>query len=472
MQSHRLRRVFHGVLDHPLYFVLLAIVVAFTVWAVQSRTQPYKIQAEFASAFNAVQGQPVDIYGVGAGMIDGLHYDKKIGSKNGGGVVVTIGIMDKQFTPLHKGTTVDLRWGSTIGNGTRRLDVNPGPQSAPLIKNGGIVPTHDTTAPVDVDQVQDIFTMKERGRLTGMLANVRAAIKGEPSNIKSAINSAPAALGAADNVFSDIRSENYALHGLISAGNSLTSTLAARAGTVSNLISSAGTTFTSLADNASGVQQTIQNLPGALSEARGTLQRVDHSVGIVNGLVNDIRPGAAKLTPLANQLEPTLLDLHSVVPNGVATLQTVTRSAPSINRLLKVATPVISNVGTDARQLAPMTACIIPYAPEAASALIGAGSWVQNYALQKQGSIPGITWHGATTANGLIEQHGLRAVPVVDTESAHIYPTTPEQYIKLFGKQYGLIRPPGYGVGQPQFNSSCGITPGVLNPANDPEAAK
>jgi len=131
-KGYRLRRTGHWVLDHPLYIVLVAGVVAFTMWVIGTRNEPYIVKAAFTSGFNLVPGLPVDVYGQQVGMITGVKYDSSVA---GGEAIVSVGISDRAFIPLHRGTTVEARWGSTIGNGTRRLDVDPGPQSAPKIPN-------------------------------------------------------------------------------------------------------------------------------------------------------------------------------------------------------------------------------------------------------------------------------------------------------------------------------------------------
>lgn len=478
--THRLRRGFHAVLDHPWYLVLLVIVVLFIDWAVSSRVQAYHVRAEFNSAFNIVSGQPVDVAGIQVGMVDDIKYNKTIGSKTAGGVILTVGISDPNYVPLHQGTKATLRWGSTIGNGTRRLDLEAGPASAPKIPDMGIIPPKDTIAPVDVDQIQDVFHKPVLKDLTNMLGHIAAGIDGQAPALHAGINSSAPALGAANNIFNDLNGDTYALKGLIASGDSLTHVLSSRASTVSNLVSSAGTTFAALSDNANGLQQSIQNLPGALTEARGTLAILDHSVGIVNRLVVDIRPGAAKLSPLADQLTPTLVDLHSVVPNGVAALQTATRSAPSITRLLNVGTPFISKVRSVTNTFAPMLSCIRQYTPEISGAVWGAGSWISTYVRARPHGTPGVTYTGR--ADGpYVDQHGVRAMPEASTESFHAYPPgfTSKDFVALSGgtkdglggKQYAFIRPPGLGANrQVRYVPQCGITPSVLNPATDPES--
>jgi ABC-type transporter Mla subunit MlaD len=466
-RGHRLRKLVHWVLDHPWHILLVIALALFTNWAIGTRSEPHHVRAEFTSAFNLVSGLPVDVDGLQVGKIAGVQYDD---ATPGGGAIVTIGISDKQYWPLHQGTTVESRWGSTIGNGTRRLDVNPGPATAPVIPEGGIIETQDTLPAVDIDQVENVFTQNTRQHLTRMLTNLGSGVSGQSVALRNGLSSAPAGVSAVNGVMTDLASDTYALQGLIINGNQLTSTLASRAPAISDLVTVAAQTFAELSDHANGLEQTIQNLPGALIETRGTLAQLDSSVGILSTLITDLRPGAAELSPLASAMGPALAELRSIVPTGVATLKQATAAAPSITRLLKVGTPFLPKVQSVTSQLAPMVACIRPYAPELGGALVAANSWISTYELVQPNASPGTTFVGAKEGP-YVRQHGVRAMAQAGPSSVDAVPPgiSTKTFVDATGLQYALPRPPGLSVGQPWFLPQCGAGPNSLNPADDPE---
>jgi ABC-type transporter Mla subunit MlaD len=466
-RGHRVRRTLHWLLGHPWYVVLAIGAVLFTNWAIGTRSEPHHVRAEFTSAFNLVTGQPVDVDGLQVGKIASVKYDD---STPGGGAIVTIGVTDNRYWPLHRGTTVESRWGATIGNGTRRLDLVPGPASAPAIPEGGIIETQDALPAVDLDQVLNVFTQKTRGHLTKMLSDLGAGVSGESTDLHNTFNYAAPAATAANGVMTDLASDTYALQGLIINGNQLTSTLASRAPAIGDLVTVAAQTFSTLSAHASGVQQTIQNLPGALAEARGTLAQLDSSVGILTTLITDLRPGAAKLTPLATAMRPALAELRSIVPTGVATLKQATAAAPSITRLLTTGAPFMPKVQSVSSSLAPMVACMRPYAPDLGSAITNANGWMNTYQLVSPNAAPGITFRGARQGQ-YVRQGGVRASPQVSATTIHAYPPgiTTQAFTQLTGKEYAEPRPPGLSVGQPWFLPQCGAGPNSLNPAADPE---
>ncbi|HWF53912.1 MAG TPA: MlaD family protein [Solirubrobacteraceae bacterium] len=464
--SHRPRRVFHWVLDHPWYLLLIVGVIVFVNWVISTRQEPYIVKAAFTSGFNMVSGLPVDVNGIQVGKIAGVTYD---GSVAGGEAIVSVGITNPAYIPLHRGTVVEARWGSTIGNETRRLDVTPGATSAPKIPNQGIIETNDTIPAQDVDQELNVFSAKTRQNLTSMLGHFQGSFQGQASYLHAGINSAPAALNAANGVLSDLNSDQYALRGLITNGNTLTSVLANRAQGISDLVTVAGNTFATMSDHANGLQQSIADLPGALTEARGTLARLNTSVGVLRGLITDIRPGAAQLAPLATAMVPTLASLHSIVPLGDATLTEATSDAPSITKLLSVATPFMPKVSSVTSQLAPMVACIRPFTPEGASGLVNAGEWMSTYTLEKPSA--GLVTYLGQQVGPFVEQHGVRAMPEASLTSDHAYPQglTTKTFINISHKGYAFPRSPGQAVDQPWYQPQCGDSPNSVNPADDPE---
>jgi ABC-type transporter Mla subunit MlaD len=435
-------------------------------WVSSTRSQPYHVRAEFATAFNLVPGLPVDVDGQQVGMISGVHY---VNTGADGSSIVDIGISDSHYYPLHAGTMVESRWGTTIGNGTRRLDLTPGPVTAPKIGNGGVIEARDTTPAVDLDQVLNVLTPRTRQHLTSMTGRLGAGINGQAPAIHAAINSSPPAFSAANGVLSDLASNTFALQALITNGDRLTTTLAQRAPAIESLVGSAGQTFATLSAHASGIQQSIQDLPGALTTARATLARLDGSVDTLGTLITDIRPGAAVLSPLAVSLRPALTTLHSLVPTAVATVTQATAAAPSITRLLQVGSPFMPKLTSVASQLAPMLACMRPYAPEAGSAIVSAGDWMSTYIRVAPHASPIVTYTGR--ADGpFVDEGGVRAMPEASlaTDHAVVGLSTPA-FIAAASKQYAEPRPPGLSVGQPWFLPQCGAGPNSVSPAADPE---
>jgi ABC-type transporter Mla subunit MlaD len=452
-----------SIVDRPWYVVLGLVVVAFTWWAIGTRHQPHHVKASFASAFNLVSGQAVSVDGLEVGKIGGVRYDH-------GKALVDIGISDGHFWPLHVGTRVVSRWGTTIGSGTRRLDLYPGPGSAPVLSGSAVIPTADTEPAVDVDQVLNTFTPGVRTHLRHLVGAMDAGFSGQTKQLSAALHTSAGGVRGTGGLMSDLASDTYALHQVVTNADRLTATLSARSQGVQDLITVAATTFQTFAQNTRGTQASISELPGTLRQAHSTLQRVDSSVNQLNRLMVALAPGARRLRPLAAQAQPALAQLRQTVPSAVATVATATTAAPHITSLMNAATPFMQTAPGVFGDLAPMVSCLRPYAPELGGALVGGGGSHQNYDVINPKLNPQIVRYvGIQRPNGTVEQHGLRATPMVSVASVET-PLNSAAFAKVSGKLYADPRPPGLTTGQPRFIPECGITKDALNPAKDPES--
>ena len=454
------------VLRNPLALVVLAGAVALTIWGIGTRGQPHHVRVEFSSAFNLESGLDVRVNGLLAGRIASVSYSN-------GSAIVGIGI-DNGYWPLHEGTTITSRYGTTIGSGTRYLSLVPGPASAPLIPEDGIISQADTKPAVDIDQILNVLNPKTRGSLQHWMSGLAGSLTGRSPQISRGIATTSPALSAASGLFADIAADRAGLKTLISNGDRLTRIIASRQASVSDLVTVAARTFAAFAANTSGVQNSIADLPATLDDARGTLARADTSVGHLRTLINALAPGAAVLPSLATNATPALQDLSRAVPPANTLVSTVTSSAPAVTTLLGKASPFIKDTGSVLSQLSPMVSCVLPYAPDAGSAVVGLGGWFSTYILTqpRAGDLPNqpTSFDGAVDANGLARFHPARAMPLVATSSLNAVPSpiTPSLFAAATGLKYAFPRPPGLDEGDPVFLPQCGVTANSLNPADAP----
>jgi virulence factor Mce-like protein len=430
-------------LSHP--YVPLGLIVAFViaVWAVGTRSQPHHVRAEFASAVDLYTGLDVTVAGLDAGRIDGVSYQ-------GGHAVVDMGI-DNAYWPLPRGTTAEIRYGTTIGNATRFIDLTPGPKRAQPIPDGDVIPLKDTGTPTEFDQVFNTFNSAARANLRQTLAETGTELGTRGAQLNAGIKSSVGGVQAVGGLAGQVAADQPALSALVENGDRVTATLATRQVQISDLMRVADATFHTFATNTAGVAGSLRRFPTTLSQARTTLGRLDGSIGHLNNLMTALKPGAAQLKPLAVALRPALNQLRDTVPTAVDLLRTGITAAPQITTLLKDAIPFSHSATPAFSQLAPMVSCITPYAPEIAGMLSTWSSWPSFY--------DGTANYGRVFANfGLVEPN--------------IYPkaVTPELFTKLTGQKYALVRPPGFNIGQPYYLPQCGAGQTGLNPANDPEA--
>lgn len=435
-----MRRLF---LDRPWALIVIAGLVAFGVWAVQSRSQDHTVRAAFSSAVSVVPGLDVQIDGVDVGKVQKVQYED-------GQALVDLGISDPDAWPLRRGTKAEIRFGTTIGNGTRNVALEPGPESAPPIPEDGIITRADTTTPVEFDDVFDTLNAKTRRRLRAAMQGTEQSTKDREDEIKEALRHAPAALDATNDVLADLLADGTALKALVRNGDRVTETLGQRQEIVSNLVTAASGTFDAFGRRTARITQSLDRFAPMLKDVDGTLARADGSLDKVDTLMQTIRPGAQELPSLAKTAGPALVRLQDVAPVAVSTLKTVRTVSPRVATLLDTATPFMAPASKALNGLAPVVRCIRNYVPEIAGWTQTWGGFAKNYDNTSHYTRIKLK-EGITSANGLVPSaEFLKAIPGTDN-------------------RYALPRPPGLNAGKPWFDPECGVTKDALDPTKDPE---
>jgi virulence factor Mce-like protein len=422
--------------------VAVAATIAITFVAVRSREQPHSVHASFSSAADLNVGDDVDLAGIAVGRVDAVKYDD-------GGADVTLGIDNGPAWPLRRGATAALRFGTTIGVGTRRIDLMQGPAGAPVVADGGIVPTAETGTPVEWDQVFGIFNKPTRTAEQLAAREGAAVLVGRAGELNQGLAAMPAGTGAASGVFADLASDRALLTQLVPVTDRVTSTLASHAGQISALVLVAQQTLGTFAARTQSVKATLAGLPSALAQTQTTLGRLDQTATQLQPMLAQLAPGAKQLRTLGHYLQPALTALQAVTPAGVRAADTARAATKPIAALL----PTLGSfLGADTTavlsRLDPMLGCIVPYAPEIAGFLSNWNSWNDH---PLNGSDYG-RYH-------IIAGSLLTPSPPLNTVLAARIP----------GISYARALAPGQAAGAPWELAPCGYTNSLGNPAADPQ---
>jgi virulence factor Mce-like protein len=431
------------VLDRPWALIAGAALVGFGVWALQTRSQDHTGRAAFSSAVSVVPGLDVQIDGVDVGKVQKVQYED-------GQALVDLGIKDDSAWPLHRGTKAEIRFGTTIGNGTRSVALDPGPRSAPPIPEDGIITRADTTTPVEFDDVFNTLSANTRRRLRAALDGSARATARRDKEISAALRHAPGALDATNDVLADLLADGSALKALVRNGDTVTQTLAQRQEVVSDLVTAASGTFDAFGRRTARIQQSLDRFAPMLKDTDTTLARADGSLDRIDTLMQTIRPGAQKLPSLAKTAGPALTRLQDVAPVAVTTLKTVRSVSPKVSSLLDVATPFMDPTTKALDGLAPVVRCVRNYVPEIAGWAQTWGGWSKNFDNTSHYARVKVK-EGITSANGLLpSSQFVNAIPGTDN-------------------RYAMPRPPGLNAGTPWFDPECGVTKDALDASKDPE---
>jgi phospholipid/cholesterol/gamma-HCH transport system substrate-binding protein len=153
-----------------------AIVVAILVVAwLFMRGGSYEVNAIFQTGGQLVKGANVTVGGKAVGKV------KSITLTDNNMANVQLEINDDSLRPLHRGTKATIRLFSMSGVANRFVALQPGPNNAKEIPNGGVIPLDDTESPVDLDQLFNSFTPAVTKGLQGFIRGSAAQYADDPS---------------------------------------------------------------------------------------------------------------------------------------------------------------------------------------------------------------------------------------------------------------------------------------------------
>lgn len=416
--------------------------VLFGFWVASTRTQEHHVRAVFPAATSLVPGLDVQAHGVDVGKISSVEYVD-------GRAVVGLGIDDDQVWPLRRGTTATIRYGTTAGNGTRRIDLVPGPEDAPEIEDGGIIASRDTRAPVEFDEIFRMMDHASRTHMRSLVDRTAKTLEDRAGKLNAGIRATAPALENAGGLLGDLAADQAALRNLITGTHRAAGTLDAHREQVAGIISLASQTFAEFAANTRAIGESIELAPDTLKDARSTLARLDGSVDKLTTLVKDAGPGAAELPRLATDARPAVARLARTAPVLTDLLRSGRRTAPDITELLKEAAPFARRLTPILTDVAPMFGCLRPYTPEIAGAMSNWASYAKNH--DDYGHYARMNVLGGPTS--------LTSQPPIATSTV----------TQGTGIRYAMPRPPGQNEGRPWFLPECGVGPDALDPTKDPE---
>jgi virulence factor Mce-like protein len=403
----------------------------------------HTVRAAFQSAIQVVPGQEVRVAGRKVGAVESIKEED-------GEAVVGMKIGDDAW-PLHRGTTARLRFGSVGGYAARFVELEPGPDSAPALPDGGALTSADTITPVEYDQIFNTFDKPTRRNLQGMLGNAAATLGDRGGDLARGLHEGAPALDRISNTMGDLGADPHALDKLVRAGARTSAALRSRDPQLRALLDQAASTFDELAGQARAQQVTLERFPAALTSGRATLRRLDSSLDGLDGLVADLGPGARGLREMAPTAYRSTATLHELAPLVTRTLTDGAQSVPDIDRLVRAGTTFMPKTGRVLHELSPMLHCIRPYTPELAgmwSTWLSFSGWSDDKAGYSRAlltvALPGMT-PGST----------MNSKQVVETYKGRIF--------------YAMPRPPGLNAGKPWFLPECGAGPDALDASKDPE---
>jgi phospholipid/cholesterol/gamma-HCH transport system substrate-binding protein len=367
-----------GRYGRPIAVAALAIVVLAVLFLVFGRGGGATYKLEFAEGDQLVRGNQVQVGGVPVGSVTNiaLTHDFK--------AVVTIHV-NSSLTPLHRGTTAQVRVPSLSSVANRYVALSLGPNNAPALASGTTLPASATKDVTDLDQLFNTFNPQTRKGLQQFIQGTAEQYVGTSKDLGAATEYFAPSLSATDHFFAElVRDQSTFTKFLVETAKAVT-TIGARKEQLSDLVENANTTFTAVGSEQQNLAKGLKELPVTLRQGNETFANLPSTFSTLKTLIDASRPTVKPLEQLFTKLEPLLRTATPVVTNFATAfskpgpgndLTDFVRALPKLAAQLETATP--ANVRS-LQESIPITAFFGPYSPDLEGTLRNFGQTAAYY---------------------------------------------------------------------------------------------
>lgn len=326
--------------------IFLALAAAGALAALlQSASAQGSSTATFAVVFDdargLIAGQLVKVAGAQAGTIKDVTVVKEGSGANTSFKAKIEGSIDSKFMPFHANATCTIRPQGLIAE--NYLECDPGSPPAPVLQSKAgqppTVPVQNTTEPVSLLDLFNIFNAPTRERFALILNELGIGTAGEGENFNDILYRANPALKLADQVVGILSSQSAQLQTLIDATNTIAQEGATHTGAVQSFLDQAATLTSTTAAHRSNLELAINRLPRLLAVAQPSLSQLDVVAREGTPLVQQLGVAAPYLNKVSKDLGPFVAQARP----GLAKLSTaLTTAIPAIKHV----TPVVTALGS------------------------------------------------------------------------------------------------------------------------------
>jgi phospholipid/cholesterol/gamma-HCH transport system substrate-binding protein len=368
----RAARPSRGRYGRPLALGALAIVVLVVAFIVFGGGGGDTYKLEMKEGFQLVRGDQVQVGGVPVGSITSIDLTNDFKA------LVTVHI-DSSLTPLHAGTTAQVRVPSLSSVANRYIALSPGPNSAPALASGAKLPASATKDVTDLDQLFNAFNPKTRKGLQDFIQGTAEQYVGQGKSLGLATEYFAPSINATDHFLAElVRDQPTFTSFLVETAKAVT-TIGARKDQLSSLIENANTTFTALGAEQQNLAAGVKELPVTLRQGNRTFAELPSTFSALKKLVDASKPTVKPLTTLFTRLKPLLNKATPVVTNFATAfsrpgpnndLTDFANAVPTLVKQLTSSTPVTVQ---SLQESVPITAFFGPYSPDLVGTLRGFG---------------------------------------------------------------------------------------------------
>ena len=324
---------------------------------------PYRVTLQLDNASQLVKGNQVKVGGVPVGTIKRLELSRDARA------LIEIEITDEELTPLHQGSTAEVRSTSLSGIANRYVALKPGPNDEDPIANGGTLPAEDAESEVDLDAVLNTLDERTLKDLQGTVQGLGGSVAGRGKEIEEAVQALNPALSQTAATAREVVRDEAAFSRFLVDSAAVVGAVSSRDADLERLVPATGATLSAIASRTAELDSSLRRLPPTLREANTTLVNL-------RALVQDLRPVVREARPVARPLAETLQRLQPVARSAVDVIPGVRRLVDAPGRtdligvldymptLARTAVPAFESTVETVDDLLPIVRELRPYTPD------------------------------------------------------------------------------------------------------------
>jgi phospholipid/cholesterol/gamma-HCH transport system substrate-binding protein len=308
--------------------------------------QGYRFEASFPYAQELAAQADVRIAGVSVGKVISVGLDPK-----GNRTVATIQL-DNQYAPMHADATAILREKTIIGE--TYVQINPGPESAKPIPDGGMLARGNVAPAVQLSEIFDAFDPTTRRAFQVWQQALAQALSGNGPNLNSVLGNLPTFAADGADLLQTLDIEHDAVRRLSVNTGTVFAALSQNQSALRNLITSAEQTFQAIAANDNALALSFKVLPIFLGQTKLTMEKLQTFALNTDPLLKQLMPVARDLGPTLRSVRQLSPSLRSLFVNLNPLITASKTGLPALAQVLDGATPLLASVGPFLEQLNPI----------------------------------------------------------------------------------------------------------------------
>ena len=287
--------------------------------------------------------------------------------------------------PLREGTQAVIRQTSLSGVANRYISLTPGPNNMDELDEGTTIGGVDTTTPVDIDQLFNVFGDRERQALQKFIEGNATVYAGKQRLANRAYKFLNPALSTSERLFAELSSDSVALQRFLVSGSETFGAISERRTDLTELITNANDTLQAISNRNADLETILEESPQTLRQANTTFVNLRAALDDLDPLVAASKPATKNLAPFLRRLRrfaedsvPVFNDLSTIVaaPGPTNDLADTLADLPGVEQKASVASPAAIRAMNDSQE---NIALLRPYAPDLLAFLSNFGFLTANY---------------------------------------------------------------------------------------------